>query len=81
MAGVRIPTLDVPRIVGVFGGGPVECAAACQSVGFSVSISTIRRWIYRDRIPMDGWLMVARTYGLLRAPGILDLSTFWRMAT
>ncbi|MGZ6725288.1 MAG: hypothetical protein ACXVHK_30600 [Solirubrobacteraceae bacterium] len=54
------------KIVGVFGGGPVECAAACQSVGFSVSVSTIRRWVSRERIPMDGWLMVSWTYDLLQ---------------
>lgn len=78
MAGVRIPKLDVARIVGVFGGGPVECAAACQSVGFSVSVSTIRRWIYRDRIPMDGWLMVAWAWELTRGT-ILDLSAFWKV--
>lgn len=72
---MRIPKLDVARIVGVFGGGPVECAAACQSVGFSVSVSTIRRWIYRDRIPMDGWLMVAWSYEL-KHDLKLDLNTF-----
>lgn len=75
MAGVRIPKLDVARIVGVFGGGPVECAAACQSVGFSVSVSTIRRWISRERIPMDGWLMVSWTWELMHGHQ-LEINSF-----
>lgn len=62
MAGVRIPSLDVERIVAVFGGGPVDCANACHSVGFTIEVSTIRKWLRRGRIPMDGWLMLTRTY-------------------
>lgn len=65
MAGVRIPTLDIEKIVSVFGGGPVECAAACQSVGFSIATTTIRKWLKRGRLPMDGWLMITWAFEIM----------------
>lgn len=71
---MKIPVLDVARIVAVF-GGPVGCAHACQSVGFSLPTTTVRKWIKRSRIPMDGWLMISKTHFIQRGVN-LNLNMF-----
>lgn len=79
MAGVRIPSLDIERIVAVFGGGPVACADACNSVGFWLEVTTIRKWLKRNSLPMNGWLMISRAWELTHGT-LLDLNTFRKVA-
>jgi len=75
MAGVRVPSLDVQRIVDIFGNGATGCSEACQSAGFYLPVATIRKWLERKRVPMTGWLMINAAHRV-RNGRLLDLNTF-----
>ena len=72
---LRIPEIDVPRVVGVFGGGAVGMARALEAAGFSMDVKTIRRWVHRNSLPMRAWLMISATHAI-RKGKTLDLNKF-----
>ena len=66
---MRLPSLDIPRIVDLF-GGPLGCSRACEEVGFSLPSSTPRKWLSRNRLPMDGWLMLNAAHEIKRGKSL-----------
>lgn len=71
MAG--LPRLDVTQIVATF-GTPVELVRACGAAGFVLSHGSIYKWLTRDRITMDGWLLLSTVHEKLhgRPLNLLD---------
>lgn len=58
---MRVPVVDVPKVVAIY-GGPIGWERACADVGLTLPSSTIRKWLSRRRLPMDGWLLMSRTH-------------------
>lgn len=74
---MRIPHLDVKEIVNVFGGGPLGCVRALREAGFSVETQAVRHWSRRDRLPMDGFLMISTAHEV-RTGKPLDINKYIR---
>lgn len=75
MARGRLPTVDVKAIYQEFGDTVPEVIRIVRLAGFSLEEATARKWLQRNRITMDGWLLLSTAFEAINEKK-LDLRTF-----
>jgi len=73
----RLPYIDVKAIIRVFGETYPAVVQTVRLAGFNIETAKIQKWVERNRITMDGWLLLSTAYEAVHGRA-LNLNDFIR---